>query len=155
MQRGKRASTHFCRTAWTEEQTDNLFCFPVVTKLISIVDVNWTCWLVWSVSETEQQSDKFPTSQLPGLTGGADDAEANKSWEISCWSGAADTKVRYRNKRSSRIFFRLCWKVLQFWESLFKTINLLKDTKLKQSWKEIISIICNLISSENSFYPNN
>ena len=53
--------------------------------LLWLVGVNWTCWPVGSLPETEQQSDNFPTSQLPpGLTGGADDAEANKSWEI-CW----------------------------------------------------------------------
>ena len=31
----------------------------------------------------ERLNNNPPPSQLPGLTGGEDDAEANKSWEIS------------------------------------------------------------------------
>ena len=118
------------------------FCSVLLAskKLISIVDVNWTCWLVWSLSETEQQSDNFPTSQLPGLnTGGSDDAEANKSSEISCWSGPAVIKVRCKIKRapeSTAGFFTI--SKISFKNSLSSEGHNLKiETKLERKYTYI------------------
>ena len=57
--------------------------WPLSPDKLLLIEPAVGCEVCERLRETEQQSDNFPTSQLPGLTGGADDAEANKSWEIS------------------------------------------------------------------------
>ena len=81
------------------------------------------CEVCERLRETEQQSDNFPPSQLPGLTGGADDAEANKSWEISLLDQTGGYQGEMRCNRESSL--ESAGKFYNFVESLFKTISLL------------------------------